>query len=177
MRQYWVAPVPPFQDADGTALASSTALTDVSPLPANIIAANQLEKYTALEVEAFGEFSNTGTPTLLIGVYFGGVAGVALAACAATATAAGVTGVPWKLTYRGRVRAIGSAGSIVGQGVLELGTSLTALTPIPIPATKAARTVAIDTTTAKAVTIGAQWGTSNAANTLTVNEILVKLIN
>jgi hypothetical protein len=45
-----------------------------------------------------------------------------------------------------------------------------------MPATAAARTVTIDTTAAKAISIGAQWGTANASNTITCNDISVKLI-
>jgi hypothetical protein len=175
--QRWVAPVGPFHTADGAALASSAALADVSPSPSIILPGNTLELGTELELWAAGQFGNTGTPTLLLGFYYGGIAGVALAATTAITTASGVSGVPWQLYWRGTVRAIGSAGSIKGQGFLHLGTSLTAFTLRPIPETLALRTVAIDTTAAKAVTVGAQWGTSNAANTLTCDDLSVKLIN
>jgi len=176
-RQYWVSPLPPFHPADGAAYATSVTLTDVSPLPNIVIPANFLEVGMELEIEAAGQFSNTATPTLLMGVYYGGVAGAALAATSAITTTTGATAWPWQLRYRGVVRAIGSAGSINGQGRFYLGTALTAFTTRPIPETLAARTVTIDTTVAKAITIGAQWGTSSASNTLTTNDISVKLVN
>lgn len=176
-RQYWVTPVPPFHNTDGTALATSTTLTDVSPAPQITLPANLLEIGSEIEVEAAGQFSNTGTPTLLLGVYYGGVAGVALAASSAVTTTTGAAAWPWQLRYRGVVRSMGSTGTINGQGRLYLGTALTAFTVRPIPETLAARTVTIDTTTAKAITVGAQWGTSSASNTLTVNDISVKLVN
>jgi hypothetical protein len=178
-RQYWVAPVGPFHTADGTALATSTTLTDVSPTPNITLPGNMLELGSELELWAAGEFSNAAatTPTLLLGFYFGGVAGVSLASSSAVATATGaLTGIPWEIYYRGVVRAVGTSGSINGQGWLHLGTSLTAFSVRPIPETKAARTVTIDTTTSKAITVGAQWGTSSASNTLTVNDISVKLV-
>lgn len=175
-RQYWQAPLPPLGIADGAALASSTTLTDISPTPSIVIPANQLELGSELYIEAMGEFSDTATPTLLLGLYFGGVAGVALAASAAITAASGVTGVPWILKYRGVVRAVGSSGSINGQGVLILGTSLTAVALSPIPITKALRTVTIDTTTAKAITVGAQWGASSPSNTVTCNDLSVSLV-
>lgn len=176
-RQYWVSPIPPIHIADGAAYASSVTLTDVSPAPAIKLPANLLEPGTEIEMYAEGQFSNTATPTLLLGFYYGGVAGTALAASSAITTATGVTAVPWQIRYRGTVRAIGTAGSIQGQGMLYLGTSLTAVTVRPIPETLALRTVAIDTSIEKAITVGAQWGTSSASNTLTCTNITVQLIS
>lgn len=174
-RQYWVAPVPPIHIVDGAAYASSVTLTDVSPLPAITLPANTLEPGSEFEIYAEGQFSNTGTPTLLLGFYYGGVAGTALAATTAITTTTGATAWPWQLQYRGTVRSSGATGSIQGQGRLYLGTSLVAVTTRFIPETLALRTVAIDTSTAKAITVGAQWGTSNASNTLTCTNISVHL--
>lgn len=175
--QYWVSPVPPFHIADGTAYASSTTLTDVSPSPAKVIAANLLQVGTEIEIEAYGAFSTTGTPTLLLGIYYGAVAGSALAASSAITTGSGAASWPFVLKYRGKVRSVGSSGSINGQGQLYFGTSLTAFSVRPIPETLAARTVTIDTTAAKSITVGAQWGTSSASNTLTCNDLSVKIVN
>jgi hypothetical protein len=175
-RNYWVAPIPPLHIADGTAYASSTTLTDVSPTPPKVIPANQLELGSELEIDAYGLFSNTATPTLLLGLYYGAVAGAALAASSAITTTTGAASWPWILRYRGKVRAVGTSGSINGQGVLYLGTALTAFTVRPIPETLATRTVAIDTTVAKSITVGAQWGTSSASNTLTCNDLSVRLV-
>lgn len=175
-RQYWVAPIGPFHTADGAAYASSVTLADVSATPNITLPANLLELGSELELEACGQFSTTGTPTLLLGFYYGGVAGTALAATSAITTGTGAAAWPWILRYRGIVRAVGSSGSIVGQGWVKLGTSLTAFTVRPIPEVAASRTVTIDTTAAKAITVGAQWGTSSASNTLTCNDISVKLV-
>lgn len=176
-RQLWVSPIPPFHTSDGTAYNTSITLTDVSPPPPIVLPANLLDIGVELEIEASGNFSNTGTPTLLLGVYYGGVAGVALAASSAVTTTTGAASWPWQLRYRGVVRAVGTSGSINGQGRLYLGTALTLFTVRPIPETLAARTVTIDTTAAKSITVGAQWGTSSASNTLTVNDISVKIVN
>lgn len=176
MRQYWVSPVPPINVADGTALASSTTLTDVSPNPQVTLPANLLETGSTLELHAFGKFSNTGTPTLLLGFYFGGVGGVALAATSAITTTTGATNWPFELYYKCRVRAAGSSGTIMGHGWIDLATSLTAVTHRPIPETALA-TVAVDTTTAKTLTVGAQWGTSSASNTLTLTHFDALLMN
>jgi hypothetical protein len=63
----------------------------------------------------------------------------------------------------------------MGAGVVQNPTALTSFNQIPIPATALA-TVTIDTTAAKAITIGAQWGTSSASNTLTCHHHSVELI-
>lgn len=173
--QYWAAPLPPLHVADGASYNTSVTLTDVSRAPQKQLAAMQLLEGTEVELVAQGFFSNTGTPTLLLGFYYGGVAGVALAASSAVTTTTTLTGVPWRMEYSGRVRATGTSGQIVGQGVLYLGTALTAFTIRPIPETLAARTVTIDTTIVKTFTVGAQWGTSSASNTLTCNDLSVRL--
>lgn len=165
----------PAQVTAGTALASSVTLTDVSPTPNAVIAANSLVPGSVIRLTAFGVLSTTGTPTLLLGFYYGGVAGVALAATTAVTMGSGVTNVPWRMEYQGIVRSVGSSGTIMGQGVVWHGTSVSAWTNIPLPQTALA-TVTIDTTTAKNVTVGAQWGTSSASNTLRCDAILVESV-
>jgi len=158
----------PQPTAAGTALASSTTLTDVSVAPQFTLPANFLQAGSALRFTAFGTFSNTATPTLLLGVYYGGVAGVALAASGATTTTTGATNWPWRVELTTTIRSTGTSGTAMSQGFVDLATSLTAVARIPIPATALA-TVTVDTTAAKALTLGAQWGTSSASNTLTLH--------
>lgn len=178
MRQYWVAPIPPFHTGDGAAYASSTTLTDVSPLPHCVLPANFLEPGVELEILAEGQFSNTSTPTLVLGIYYGAVAGAALAASGAITTITGATAWPWQLWYRGTVRSVGTAGSIQGQGRLYMPASITQFqATYAIPITLAARTVAIDTTTAKSLTVGATWGTNSASNTLTCTNITIQTLS
>lgn len=174
-KQYWVAMVNPDQNAAiaGSALANSTTLTDVSPAPQVVLPANFLVVGSTLRITADGVFSNTATPTLLLGVYIGGVAGTALAATGATTTTTGASNWPWRVEYTCTVRTVGSSGTIMGQGFVDLATSLTAVTRIPIPSTALA-TVTFDSTAAKAITIGAQWGTASASNTLTCHNMIVE---
>jgi hypothetical protein len=176
--QFWVSPLPPFHNAAGTPLANSTTLTDISPAPNIVLAAGWANILgSEIEVLAHGFFSTTGTPTLLLGFYYGGVAGALPLAASSAVTTGTATAWPWIMRYRGVVRSQGAAGSINGQGELLLGTSLTAFSPRPIPEVAASRTVTIDTTTAKALTVGAQWGTASASNTITCDDISIKLIN
>ena len=156
----------PLATAAGTAYASSTTLTDVSPTPNFVLPANSLFPGAALKLTAFGTFSTTGTPTLLLGFYYGAVAGTALAATLANTTGSGVTNVPWRLEIEVICRSAGSSGTVMCSGTALIGTSVSAAGIAPLPQIALA-TVTIDTTAAKAITVGAQWGTSSACNTLT----------
>lgn len=177
-RQYWVAPVPPIHTNDGTAYATSTTLTDVSPAPQITLPAGTLEPGVEIELYAEGQFSNTATPTLLLGFYYGGVAGVALAASGAITTVTAAAAWPWQMQWRGTVRTSGTTGTVQGQGRLLMPASISQFqAPYAIPITLALRTVTIDTTTAKTITVGAQWGTSSASNTLTCTNISAQLIS
>lgn len=181
--QYWSSQINPINSANlpaAVAYNTSITLTDVSPGAASnaatIIPANSLQVGSTIRVTAHGTFSNTGTPTLLLGVYYGAVAGTKLAATGATTTTTAATNWPFRLEYTGTVRSVGTSGTIMGGGVVYLATSLTTYAMIPIDAAAAA-TVTIDTTAAKALTLGAQWGTSSASNTLTVTNFIVESLS
>ena len=173
MRQYWVAPLSPLHIADGTALANSTTLTDISPSPAIVIPANLLEVGSLIRFNAWGRFSTTGTPTLLIGAYYGGVAGTAICATSALTSISGATNTSWKLSGEFRVRSVGSSGTVIGAASAYGITAITAsaLAPASAPAT-----ITADTTAAKSLTIGAQWGTANASNTITCHHFDVEMV-
>lgn len=174
MEQTWVSVLNRANTSAGTALASSVTLTDINPTPNVIIPANSLQIGSRLEVIAAGKFSTTGTPTLLFGVYWGGVAGTVLCDIGATTTASAASNLPWRLQAWIDVRSIGSAGSMIAFGHVQLGTSLTAVTTIPMDNAAIAAVSSLDTTSAKALTVGAQWGTSSASNTVTCEMFMVK---
>lgn len=167
--QYWAAPISPRYLGDGAAYASSTTVTDVSPTPNTIIQANYLQPGDILEVLATGRFSTTGTPNLTLGVYLGGVAGTALCVTAATATPSSVTNQTFRVAATIQVRSIGSAASFETVGVAANIGAASAY----MPATGTGVVSSLNTTAAQALTLGATWGTSNAANTLTVAQFLV----
>lgn len=158
----------PQPTAAGAALANSTTLTDISVAPQFVLPANFLQAGSALRFTAFGVFSTTVTPTLLLGVYYGGVAGTALATTGAITTGSGVTNVPWRLELTTTIRTVGSSGTAISQGYCGFGTSVSAWSWLPVPNTALA-TVAVDTTAAKALTVGAQWSAASASNTVTLH--------
>lgn len=173
--QYWVTPIPPFHSAIGASFGTFTTFQDVSPTPHPMLYGGQLRIQSKLELEAWGRFSTTATPTLQLGFYFG-TAAVILAASAAITTGT-ATAWMWHLKYNGIVTAVGATGTIVGSGLLDLGTSLTAMTTSPMPVTDAARTVTIDTTVNKELGVGAAYSASSASNTVQVLDLRAMLIN
>lgn len=159
----------PQPTAAGTALNTSTTLTDISVAPQFTLPANFLTAGSALSLEAWGIFSTTGTPTLLLGFYYGGVAGVALGTTGAITTGSGVANVPFRIKLDVDVWTSGTSGTAKTQGYCGFGTSVSAWTWLPIPNTANTGTVTVDTTAAKAVTVGAQWSASSASNTVTLH--------
>ena len=173
MRQYWVAPLSPLHTADGTALANSTTLTDISPSPSIVIPANLLEVGSLVRVKAWGRFSTTATPTLLIGIYYGGVSGVAVCATSALTSISGATNTTWRLEGEFRVRSVGSSGTVIGAASAY---GITATTAVAMAPATAPATATVDTTAAKALTVGAQWGTASASNTITCHHFDVEMV-
>lgn len=160
----------------GTALANSTTLTDISPAPQLVLPANYLYVGQRLRLTANGTFSTTGTPTLLVGGYYGGVAGTLLAATAANTTGT-ATAWPWQFFLDILVKTIGSSGTVWCNGTFSLSTTLAgAVTLYNLPTT-ATQPITINTTTANALTVGAQWGTANASNTITCQDAYVEALS
>jgi hypothetical protein len=175
-----LTPMQPIHVVDGAAFASFATFQDVSPAPALIIPAQDMEVGMELELEFSGEVSATGTPTLQLGFWFNTAATV-LAQNAATALVTTAAVWPIQGWWRGRLRAAASGasgGSWNGQGEVKVGGSLTAWQtgfPCPIPTTKALRTVACDVTAARAVGVGAAFGASSASNIVTINMLSATL--
>lgn len=167
------------QTTTGAALASSTSLTDISPggntagqaftIPAGFMYVGQQWRFSAN-----GIYSTTGTPTLLLGLYYGGVGGTALCATAATTTGSGVANGVWRLSADARVSAVGTSGTILTIGAVSgVGTS-----PVLMPATSSTGGAAtINTSTSNLLTVGGQWGTSSASNTIICYQFLCELLS
>jgi hypothetical protein len=176
----WDNALDPHPTARGSAKNTFTSFQDVSPLPLPSSYANELKVGTKILLEAVGEFSTTGTPTLSVGFIFGAVAGaaggVALGQSSAITTGT-ATAWPWHARFQGVVTAVGTSGVLYGSGVLDLGTGLDAYTPKAMPPTAAARSATIDTTVAKLWGVGAAWGTSSASNGITVDAFNVQILN
>lgn len=176
MRQYWVAPLPPFHIADGTALTAA-ALADASPAPSIIIPSNTLELGSRLECQVVGRFTSTGTPgTVVIGIYLSASAaaiasGQALAITSAIVPVASSTNRTFRIEGNAQVRAVGSAGSILG--ALEV-SNITSNGTDMAPAT-APTAVTYDTTAPLTVRLGIT--PSVATGSWTCHYLGVRLVN
>jgi hypothetical protein len=176
---------PSYPLAIGTAFNTFTTRQDVSPRGAGIgelptIQGGVLNMGSKLVIDASGEFSTTATPTLALGFYIGTIAGAittVIAESSAITTGSGAASWPWHLEWTGLVVGTGTAGSIVGSGFLDLGTSLTAVTRSPIPITLALRTIVWDTTIARSIGVCATYGASSVSNAVKTYDLRVQLVN
>lgn len=174
----WTAPTQQLMVGVSTAKNNFTAATDL-PCSENaaafpIIFGGTLNPGTLIDIDAWGVFSTTGTPTLLLGWYYGLVAGVSIAAGAAKTTGSGVTNVAWAYSYNGRITKIGTSGAIIGLAYWKLHSSNSAWTEYTAPEAAMAE-VTIDTTVNKQISIGATWGTASASNTITCHGMMVRI--
>src|ERR1043166_769984 len=174
-----VEAIGPFHSANGAAFNTFTTKKDVSPQPLPVVLGGKIVRGTKVGLYANGEFSTTGTPTINLGFWFGTRAGsitgdIALSSSITTGT--GAAAWPWIMEWEGFCNGEGTAGTLIGQGKLYLGTSLTAFaTPVPIPITQALRTVTIDTTIERAMGVSGTWGTSSASNQIIVNNLKLSI--
>lgn len=179
---YLVTPVGPFHTAAGVAKNTFTTKQDISPVDLPVIQGGTLRKGAKIEIRANGEYSSLTGAALTLGFWFGTVGGtitgdIALSSVITTGTTP--TAWPWWMEWEGVCISTGTAGTLIGQGSLHLGASLTTFNAeVPIPITQALRTVSsFDTTIARAIGVSGTWGASSASNTITVNNHRVLLLN
>lgn len=136
-----------------------------------IIPVNYLKAGTAIRTEAFGSFSTTATPTLVFGVYTGVTTTyTALAVNVALTTASGAATLPWRLRTTTHIRSTANSAAMtsITQGDLWYGTTLTAITQIPIPGIALA-TTNIDNTASVEWAVCATFSASSASNIIVLH--------
>jgi hypothetical protein len=179
MDVYLCEPVGPFPAAVSAAFNTFTTkqnVTTAGNVP--VIPPGKLRAQSKIKVAARGNFSTTGTPTLSLGFWIGTRAlamtiDLAISSLITTGTA---TSWPWLMEWDGICTAVGTTGSLIGQGRLYLGTALTTFAaPVPIPISAALRTVAIDTTIERGIGVSAAYSASSSSNAVQVdsNEVLI----
>ena len=175
--QYWVAPMPPFHTADGTAYTGTT-LGELSPTPRISIPAPWLNEFAGkrLEFQAAGHYTtNASAGTYTFTLYTGAV-GVAIGSATAVATTAAVSYVVsqtsrfWRMEGNLQVRTLGSSGTCIAvcefSNVSSGGTDMMGTT--------AGGTATIDTTTGKDFMIGV---TGSAAQSITCRYFGIRMVN
>ena len=138
--------------------------------PPTEIQSYYLKRGTKIRTEAEGTFSTTGTPTLVFGVYFGTTP---LGVNVALTTASGAVTLPWRLYAKTHVRNTDVPSAVVTTttGWLEYGTTLTAITRIPIPGIAQA-TVNVDNSVTAELSVQATYSASSASNIVVLHDIL-----
>jgi hypothetical protein len=174
--QSWIAAVNSPGEGAGAAYANSSAATDVSPAPQfnsqtyGPMYIGQKWRWTAYAIA-----SNTSTPTLNLGFYYGGVAGTALITSGAITTTTAMSSWWWRWIAYSEVISLGSSGTIRTYGWIDIPTSATAVTTQQMSSTS--QDVTVNTTTNSALTAGATWGTANSSNTLTLKGFILEQLN
>lgn len=131
-----------------------------------MIPVNYFKAGTTIRTEAFGSFSTTVTPTLVFGVYTGVTTTYTpLAVNVALTTASGAVTLPWNLRTMTHIRSTANPAAMtsITYGRLQYGTTLTAVTSIPIPGVALA-TTNIDNTVAVEWAVCATFSASSASN-------------
>lgn len=123
-----------------------------------------------VDVEAWGHFSNTGTPTLRFRLKLGSTT---VCDSGAVATPSGVTNMWWHFKGTILCRSTGAGGTVIAQGVVWYGAAGTLL-HMPMLSTG---TTAIDTTAQQILDFTQEWGTASASNTNTCQQAKGYVVN
>lgn len=170
----------------GEVYKKSTTLTDVSPGGKEkgplTIPANYLEVGKIIRCSASGIFSTTSKPTLVLGIYWGGVTGVALCETIAITSVETAANISWLMEAQSTVLSLGTSGKIITQGQVvgveaKSLTSTSAGTTLMPEETATGGEATINTVESKILTIGAKWGTESESNALTCYQFSVEFLN
>lgn len=183
-RQFWSETVA-VATASGVAVANSTAETILFP---NVtIPANYMQDGRCLRLRVFGQYSNTGTPTMIFGVRWGGVAGTLLCKTAACTTPSGVTAATYDLDVLLQTRSNGATGTIMANGTARVfaavaGTVASAtgeglVTPMTNGGVVTPATATVDLTNDTALSVTATWSAASASNTTTALNYVIESLN
>ena len=144
-------------------IASTASLTQQHPgllIPQSGAIAGAL-----YEIYGWGAYSVTGTPTMIWGLYLGGITGTALAAVPAVTAGSGVTNCLFEFNARISFTTTTTAESVFS---LRVGTSSSTDAASPfVAAPTSATTVAVGANGSQLVT-GFTWSASSSSNTISL---------
>ncbi len=131
-----------------------------------------------LLLRASGTWNCTATPTFGLGFYWGGTAGVTIAATGATALTTGagtLSNMPWVMEWWGTFQAVGSSGSLLGGGYVFWNTAAATTTIFSFGTPQSAATVS--TVLPKSIVIGGVCSANSGSNSILVQQFSVALLN
>lgn len=172
--------------ADGTQISNTTTETIICPdfnIPAYYMSPGR-----TLEIVAFGVMSNVVTTpgTLTMRLRWGGVAGTVLWASSAQGLdTTARTNSLWRLEGQITCRSAGASGSFLSGGLMwgnVLSSTASNLLPALLgsagtPLASGNVAVTVDTTTAKLLSLTAQFSVSTSPTNLTCQQRIIRVIN
>lgn len=137
-----------------------------------------------VRIEASGVLGCTGTPTIALRVRGGAAANITttplLAGSGAVTLASGLTAVGWKFSVDMFLSSIGANGAnstLTGQGYLLIGGAAAAMWPVFVGEASPGTVATLDTSIVNYLNFNAAFSASNAANTVTLNQLTVYGLN
>lgn len=192
-RQFWSETLT-WATASGTAVANTG--TETILFPNVTIPANYLQDGRVLRLRAFGVYGTTATPSCVISVRWGGVAGTILGKTGLNVLTSAVGGgasmtANWNAEIYIQTRSNGSSGTLMTNGEVNWSTSTLAtagtVTQYGMPtvlvsgATGAPGTAAavstVDLTADTALSLTALWSATNAANSIQGLNYTIEALN
>lgn len=182
-RQYWVESIW-HNTESGVAVANTAAETILFPVIT--IPAHFLRDGRHLRLTAMGQYSTTATPTIILSIRLGGVAGT-LICKTALCTLPTITAGLWRVEVILGVRSNGATGTVMGNGVAYLfagvaGTVASAtgeglVTPLTNGGVLTPAVATVDFTANQDLVVTATWGAASASNTATGLNLIVEATN
>jgi hypothetical protein len=185
-RQFWSETIT-WATSSGTAVANTT--TETILFPNVTIPGNYMQDGRALRLRVMGQHSTlgSGTVTLTFSIRWGGVAGTLICKTGAIVQVISLTAAYWDLDVLLQTRSNGSAGSVMGNGIVRVfgatvptigsATGAPAVSPMTNGGqiTPAAATLDLTADTALALTL--IHGAASASNTVTGLEYIIESLN
>ena len=164
---------------------NTTATMGVLPhLPPDFWLPNQNQLGRGIRVEANGVLGSTGTPTFTFSLRGGAAANITtaplLAGTAALTLATTLTAVPWKFEIDLFLSVLGAAGAnstLRGQGSLRVGGITASEWALWGGGSSPGTIATVDTSITNYLNLNVACGTSNAANTVSLNSLRVFGLN
>ena len=174
--------------ASGTPVANTT--TETALFPAIAIPANVLADAKTFRLTALGQYSNTGTPTMLFSARLGDVGDITdtlICKSPAITTPSGVTACLWKVEIYLTVRSNGATGTLMGNGTATVhaavagtvasATGAASVQPMTAGGVTTPATITENFTIANYITLTLTWSAMSASNTATGLNLTLEQLN
>ena len=146
---------------------TETAFTSSYTIPANALVAGSV-----VRIKLWGTYGTTVVSPNLTGKLK--IGSQTLLNTGALSAAINLSNAGWFADASILVQSIGAGGVVDAQGFAEFASAATTGLSVNIPNTA---TFTVDTTVTQALTVTIQWSAANAANTITLRQMVVEVLN